>query len=168
MPEPKFSFVLSSANGEGASAQQGSPSDYSIVELNKNMHLVEESTAQASYEIGLIRQETSAVSPFALGGSYSDPLVTLEVKVEYSFGADIVAGFPTKCKINWATAEITYTNPLLITGTKTHMAYAGVVGINVNYVQFDRYSKIEPNWGWVPYSPRWQQLRNSKWNAGIF
>ena len=154
--EPRFSFSLSTIDSNGnaipaANQFQNYSPEYSIIELGESIEKSND-RIRASYEIGLVKPNSSTVAPLSMGASYDDPLVRLEVEIEYGFDRGSAAA-SSNFKIYYATARITRSDSLLVTGARTHAVYAGLTGTRVIQNQFDTYSRLEPNWGWVPYSP---------------
>ena len=154
--DPRFSFSLSTIDNNGnvipATNQfQNNSPEYSVIELGESIKK-DSDRIRASYEIGLVKPNSSTVAPLSMGASYDDPLVRLEVEIEYGFDRGSAAA-SSNFKIYYTTARITRSDSLLVTGTRTHAVYAGITGSNVMQNQFDTYSRLEPDWGWVPYSP---------------
>ena len=153
---PRFSFSLSTIDSNGnaipaANQFQNDSPEYSVIELGESIKK-DTDRIRASYEIGLVKPNSSTVAPLSMGASYDDPLVRLEVEFEYGFDRGSAAA-SSIFKICYASARITRSDSLLVTGTRTHAVYAGITGSNVMQNQFDTYSRLEPDWGWVPYSP---------------
>lgn len=153
LPQPNFSFSLKPAGANSSdslsmNALHSYCNGFSVVELNRSIEQIDDAVT-ASYEIGLVKPD-SIVAPLAISGGYSDPLVKLAVEIEYRLdgNSDISS---SHCKIEYATATVTETN-LLVTGPRTHIAYAGILGARLAQNTFyGTYSLLKPDWGWVPY-----------------
>lgn len=105
----------------------------------------------ATYSVDVLAKD-QGILPLAQGSSHDDPLVHVDLSVEYGWdGRDLASS--SNIIIYNSIAQITRQSYLLLTGERNHLVYAGILGMRLERKTFDTYSRIDPNWGYVPYSP---------------